>query len=119
MSQSISQSISPPAGLPSWTSLASPAEGCPLLPPAAPRLGLRALRIDAETPYSFRVSWQPVDPRNIRHYRLSYMADGERREETVRTTQYFIRGGRWVTARVWGSKVKGVEDGEDRAGPSD
>ncbi|XP_075900293.1 collagen alpha-1(XIV) chain-like isoform X2 [Nelusetta ayraudi] len=48
----------------------------------APRLGLRALRIDAETPYSFRVSWQPVDPRNIRQYRLSYMADGERREET-------------------------------------
>ncbi|KAK7939882.1 hypothetical protein WMY93_003208 [Mugilogobius chulae] len=50
---------------------------------AAPRFGIRNLRIDDETTYSLRVSWQPVDSRNIRHYRLSYVsAKGDRAEET-------------------------------------
>ncbi|XP_055081432.1 collagen alpha-1(XIV) chain-like isoform X2 [Periophthalmus magnuspinnatus] len=50
---------------------------------AAPRFGIRNLRIDDETTYSLRVSWQPVDSRNIRHYRLSYIsAKGDRAEET-------------------------------------
>lgn len=51
---------------------------------AAPRFGVRNLRIDDETTYSLRVSWQSVDFRNIRHYRLSYIGEGERQEETVR-----------------------------------
>lgn len=45
------------------------------------------MRIDEETTFSLRVSWQPVDPRNVRHYRLSYIsAEGDRAEETVRLT---------------------------------
>lgn len=54
-----------------------------LCDPAAPRFGVRNLRIDDETTYSLRVSWQPVDFRNIRHYRLSYIGEGDRQEETV------------------------------------
>uniref|UniRef100_A0A665U5K9 Collagen, type XIV, alpha 1b n=1 Tax=Echeneis naucrates TaxID=173247 RepID=A0A665U5K9_ECHNA len=51
---------------------------------AAPRFGVRNLRIDDETTYSLRVSWQPVDLRNVRHYRLTYVsARGDRAEETV------------------------------------
>uniref|UniRef100_A0A8D3ASS6 Collagen, type XIV, alpha 1b n=1 Tax=Scophthalmus maximus TaxID=52904 RepID=A0A8D3ASS6_SCOMX len=51
-----------------------------LLPP---RYGVRNMRIDEETTFSLRVSWQPVDPRNVRHYRLSYIsAEGDRAEET-------------------------------------
>uniref|UniRef100_A0AAX7TV39 Collagen, type XIV, alpha 1b n=1 Tax=Astatotilapia calliptera TaxID=8154 RepID=A0AAX7TV39_ASTCA len=39
--------------------------------------------IDEETTFSMRVSWQPVDPRNARHYRLSYIsARGDRAAET-------------------------------------
>ncbi|KAF0024141.1 hypothetical protein F2P81_022943 [Scophthalmus maximus] len=50
---------------------------------AAPRYGVRNMRIDEETTFSLRVSWQPVDPRNVRHYRLSYIsAEGDRAEET-------------------------------------
>uniref|UniRef100_A0A8D3DJV3 Collagen, type XIV, alpha 1b n=1 Tax=Scophthalmus maximus TaxID=52904 RepID=A0A8D3DJV3_SCOMX len=42
-----------------------------------------SLLIDEETTFSLRVSWQPVDPRNVRHYRLSYIsAEGDRAEET-------------------------------------
>uniref|UniRef100_A0A4W6BTA5 Collagen type XIV alpha 1 chain n=1 Tax=Lates calcarifer TaxID=8187 RepID=A0A4W6BTA5_LATCA len=52
---------------------------------AAPRYGVRNLKIDEETTFSMRVSWQPVDARNIRHYRLNYIsAKGDRAEETVR-----------------------------------
>ncbi|XP_053303267.1 collagen alpha-1(XIV) chain [Pleuronectes platessa] len=41
------------------------------------------MRIDEETTYSLRVSWQPLDSRNLRHYRLSYIsAKGDRAEET-------------------------------------
>ncbi|KAM3596124.1 uncharacterized protein V6R79_008541 [Siganus canaliculatus] len=51
--------------------------------PAAPRYGVRNLRVDEETTFSMRVSWQPLDPRNVRHYRLSYIsARGDRAEET-------------------------------------
>ncbi|XP_072317831.1 collagen alpha-1(XIV) chain-like, partial [Eucyclogobius newberryi] len=50
---------------------------------AAPRFGIRNMRIDDETTYSLRVSWQPVDSRNIQLYRLSYIsARGDRAEET-------------------------------------
>ncbi|XP_047200091.1 collagen alpha-1(XIV) chain [Hippoglossus stenolepis] len=50
---------------------------------AAPRFGVRNMRIDEETTYSVRVSWQPLDSRNVRHYRLSYIsAKGDRAEET-------------------------------------
>ncbi|XP_062266177.1 collagen alpha-1(XIV) chain isoform X1 [Platichthys flesus] len=50
---------------------------------AAPRFGVRNMRIDEETTYSLRVSWQPLDSRNLRHYRLSYIsAKGDRAEET-------------------------------------
>ncbi|XP_039977374.1 collagen alpha-1(XIV) chain-like isoform X2 [Xiphias gladius] len=50
---------------------------------AAPRYGVRNMRIDEETAFSMRVSWQPVDYRNVRHYRLSYIsARGDRAEET-------------------------------------
>lgn len=50
---------------------------------AAPRVGIRNMRLDDETTYSLRVSWQPVDSRNIRHYRLSYISTrGDRAEET-------------------------------------
>ncbi|XP_060948245.1 LOW QUALITY PROTEIN: collagen alpha-1(XIV) chain-like [Limanda limanda] len=50
---------------------------------AAPRFGVRNMRIDDETTYSLRVSWQPLDSRNLRHYRLSYIsAKGDRAEET-------------------------------------
>lgn len=53
--------------------------------PPAPRYGVRNMRIDEETTYSMRVAWQPVDSRNVRHYRLSYIsAKGDRAEETVR-----------------------------------
>uniref|UniRef100_A0A8D3D0X4 Collagen alpha-1(XIV) chain-like n=1 Tax=Scophthalmus maximus TaxID=52904 RepID=A0A8D3D0X4_SCOMX len=49
----------------------------------SPRYGVRNMRIDEETTFSLRVSWQPVDPRNVRHYRLSYIsAEGDRAEET-------------------------------------
>uniref|UniRef100_A0A3Q3WT58 Uncharacterized protein n=1 Tax=Mola mola TaxID=94237 RepID=A0A3Q3WT58_MOLML len=43
------------------------------------------LRIDEETTFSLRVSWQPVDSRHVRHYRLSYISMGDGAEETVRT----------------------------------
>uniref|UniRef100_A0A669EPT3 Collagen type XIV alpha 1 chain n=1 Tax=Oreochromis niloticus TaxID=8128 RepID=A0A669EPT3_ORENI len=50
---------------------------------AAPRYGVRSMKIDEETTFSMRVSWQPVDPRNVRHYRLSYIsARGDRAAET-------------------------------------
>ncbi|XP_074542763.1 collagen alpha-1(XIV) chain isoform X2 [Halichoeres trimaculatus] len=50
---------------------------------AAPRFGVKNLKIDDETTFSLRVSWQPVDLRNVRHYRLSYIsAKGDRAEET-------------------------------------
>ncbi|KAK5910749.1 hypothetical protein CgunFtcFv8_004985 [Champsocephalus gunnari] len=50
---------------------------------ATPRYGVRNMRIDEETTYSMRVAWQPVDSRNVRHYRLSYIsAKGDRAEET-------------------------------------
>uniref|UniRef100_A0AAV2K1X8 Collagen alpha-1(XIV) chain n=1 Tax=Knipowitschia caucasica TaxID=637954 RepID=A0AAV2K1X8_KNICA len=50
---------------------------------AAPRFGIRNMRLDDETTYSLRVTWQPVDSRNIRHFRLSYVsAKGDRAEET-------------------------------------
>lgn len=50
---------------------------------AAPRYGVRNLKIDEETTFSMTVSWQPVDSRNIRHYRLGYIsAKGDRAEET-------------------------------------
>uniref|UniRef100_A0AAQ5ZLA8 Collagen, type XIV, alpha 1b n=1 Tax=Amphiprion ocellaris TaxID=80972 RepID=A0AAQ5ZLA8_AMPOC len=58
--------------------------------PAAPRFGVRNMRVDEETTFSLRVSWQPVDYRNVRHYRLSYIsAKGDRAEEmrTVPTGQ--------------------------------
>nr|XP_046274514.1 collagen alpha-1(XIV) chain isoform X1 [Scatophagus argus] len=49
----------------------------------APRFGVRNMRIDEETTFSLRVSWQPVDSRNVRHYRLTYIsARGDRAEET-------------------------------------
>ncbi|KAJ4927718.1 hypothetical protein JOQ06_015520, partial [Pogonophryne albipinna] len=57
---------------------------------ATPRYGVRNMRIDEETTYSMRVAWQPVDSRNVRHYRLSYIsAKGDRAEEmrTVPTGQ--------------------------------
>uniref|UniRef100_A0AAX7SN67 Collagen, type XIV, alpha 1b n=1 Tax=Astatotilapia calliptera TaxID=8154 RepID=A0AAX7SN67_ASTCA len=51
--------------------------------PSAPRYGVRSMKIDEETTFSMRVSWQPVDPRNARHYRLSYIsARGDRAAET-------------------------------------
>ncbi|XP_041665058.1 collagen alpha-1(XIV) chain-like isoform X1 [Cheilinus undulatus] len=50
---------------------------------AAPRFGVNNLNVDEETTFSMRVSWQPVDSRNVRHYRLSYIsARGDRAEET-------------------------------------
>ncbi|KAM7384842.1 hypothetical protein PAMA_011955 [Pampus argenteus] len=50
---------------------------------AAPRYGVKNMRIDEETTFSMRVSWQPVDSRNVRHYRLNYIsARGDRAEET-------------------------------------
>ncbi|TMS18172.1 Collagen alpha-1(XIV) chain [Larimichthys crocea] len=49
----------------------------------APRFGVKNMRIDEETTFSIRVSWQPVDSRNVRHYRLNYIsAKGDRAEET-------------------------------------
>ncbi|XP_030268381.1 collagen alpha-1(XIV) chain isoform X3 [Sparus aurata] len=49
----------------------------------APRFGVRNMRIDEETTFSLRVSWQPVDSRNVRHYRLNYVSSkGDRAEET-------------------------------------
>lgn len=98
-------SVSPPG------SLASATDGDLLTLLTAPRLGIRTLRIDAETPNSFRVSWQPVDPRNIQYYRLSYMAEGERREETVRTTQHRVCVWRRGTGRRW---RQGVEEDKSR-----
>lgn len=50
------------------------------------------LRIDDETTYSLRVSWQSVDFRNIRHYRLRYIGEGDRQEETVRWAKLIQRG---------------------------
>ncbi|KAK5854597.1 hypothetical protein PBY51_004778, partial [Eleginops maclovinus] len=50
---------------------------------ATPRYGVRNMRIDEETTYSMRVAWQPLDSKNVRHYRLSYIsAKGDRAEET-------------------------------------
>ncbi|XP_059205757.1 collagen alpha-1(XIV) chain-like [Centropristis striata] len=50
---------------------------------ATPRYGVRNMRIDDETTYSMRVAWQVLEPRNIRHYKLSYIsAKGDRAEET-------------------------------------
>uniref|UniRef100_A0A667XN69 Collagen type XIV alpha 1 chain n=1 Tax=Myripristis murdjan TaxID=586833 RepID=A0A667XN69_9TELE len=52
--------------------------------PPAPRYGVRNLQISDETTFSLQVSWQIVDSRNVRHYRLSYVtAKGDRAEETV------------------------------------
>ncbi|XP_076610393.1 collagen alpha-1(XIV) chain isoform X2 [Chaetodon auriga] len=49
----------------------------------APRFGVRNMRIDEETTFSMRVAWQPVDSRNVRHYRLNYISSkGDRAEET-------------------------------------
>ncbi|KAF3706985.1 Collagen alpha-1(XIV) chain Undulin Precursor [Channa argus] len=49
----------------------------------APRYGVKNLKIDEETTFSIRVSWQPAESRNIRHYRLNYIsAKGDRAEET-------------------------------------
>uniref|UniRef100_A0A671TKY2 Collagen type XIV alpha 1 chain n=1 Tax=Sparus aurata TaxID=8175 RepID=A0A671TKY2_SPAAU len=54
----------------------------------APRFGVRNMRIDEETTFSLRVSWQPVDSRNVRHYRLNYVSSkGDRAEETVGWSQ--------------------------------
>lgn len=71
--------------------------------PAAPRFGVRNMRIDEETTLSMRVSWQTVDFRNVRHYRLSYISEGDRAEETVRQKSedvfmriVFIASGRGV-----------------------
>ncbi|KAM9385496.1 collagen alpha-1(XIV) chain [Pholidichthys leucotaenia] len=51
---------------------------------AAPRYGVRGLRIDDQTTYSLRVSWQHADASNVRHYRLSYVSTkGDRAEETM------------------------------------
>ncbi|KAI9536788.1 hypothetical protein NQZ68_031096 [Dissostichus eleginoides] len=53
-----------------------------LVESTALRYGVRNMRIDEETTYSMRVAWQPVDSRNVRHYRLSYTsAKGDRAEE--------------------------------------
>ncbi|XP_008286539.1 collagen alpha-1(XIV) chain-like, partial [Stegastes partitus] len=50
---------------------------------AAPRYGVRNMRVDEETTFSLRVSWQAVDYRNVRNYRLSYISvKGDRAEET-------------------------------------
>ncbi|KAM3858555.1 collagen alpha-1(XIV) chain [Diretmus argenteus] len=50
---------------------------------AAPRFGVRNLQVNEETTFSMQVSWQMVDSRNVRHYRLSYVtARGDRAEET-------------------------------------
>ncbi|KAM8841502.1 collagen alpha-1(XIV) chain isoform 2-T2 [Spinachia spinachia] len=52
---------------------------------ATPRYGIRSMRVDEETTFSLRVAWQPTDPRNVRHYRLSYVsAKGDRAEEQRR-----------------------------------
>lgn len=60
----------------------------PVCDPSAPRYGVRNMKIDEETTFSMRVSWQPVDPGKIRHYRLSYVsAKGDRAEEMVRQTE--------------------------------
>ncbi|KAF7653979.1 hypothetical protein LDENG_00076160 [Lucifuga dentata] len=49
---------------------------------AVRRYGVRNLQISDETTFSVRVSWQPVDSRNVRHYRLNYVtAKGDRAEE--------------------------------------
>ncbi|XP_024154110.1 collagen alpha-1(XIV) chain isoform X3 [Oryzias melastigma] len=49
----------------------------------SPRLGVRNMKIDDETTFSLRVSWQPVDARNVRQYRLSYISmRGDRATET-------------------------------------
>uniref|UniRef100_A0A3Q2NTM2 Collagen type XIV alpha 1 chain n=1 Tax=Fundulus heteroclitus TaxID=8078 RepID=A0A3Q2NTM2_FUNHE len=50
------------------------------------------LRIDEETTFSMRVSWQAADSRNVRHYRLTYIsARGDRAEETVRKTALVLQ----------------------------
>ncbi|XP_068592997.1 collagen alpha-1(XIV) chain-like isoform X3 [Cebidichthys violaceus] len=57
---------------------------------ATPRFGFRNMRVDEETTFSMRVAWQPMDTRNVRHYRLSYVSSkGDRAEEqrTVPTGQ--------------------------------
>ncbi|CAN9503606.1 unnamed protein product [Ophioblennius macclurei] len=51
---------------------------------AAPRYGVRNLRVDDETTFSMRVSWQPADATSVRSYRVSYIsARGDRAEETI------------------------------------
>ncbi|XP_061597427.1 LOW QUALITY PROTEIN: collagen alpha-1(XIV) chain-like [Cololabis saira] len=50
---------------------------------ATPHYGVKNMKIDDETMFSLRVSWQAVDSRNVRHYRLNYIsAKGDRAEET-------------------------------------
>lgn len=64
--------------------------------PAAPRFGVKNMRIDEETTFSIRVSWQPVDSRNVRHYRLNYIsAKGDRAEETVRLFKESFNTSHW------------------------
>ncbi|XP_068188958.1 collagen alpha-1(XIV) chain-like isoform X2 [Antennarius striatus] len=49
----------------------------------APRLALGTLWVGEETPFSLRVSWQPV-ALNVQHYRLNYVSTrGDRAEETT------------------------------------
>lgn len=67
------------------TSLRSP---LPIFDRAGPRHGVRNMKIDDETTFSLRVSWQPVDSRNVRQYRLSYISmRGDRATETVRLAE--------------------------------
>uniref|UniRef100_A0A3Q3GMQ3 Collagen, type XIV, alpha 1b n=1 Tax=Labrus bergylta TaxID=56723 RepID=A0A3Q3GMQ3_9LABR len=50
------------------------------------------LRVDEETTFSLRVSWQAGDTRNVRHYRLNYIsAKGDRAEETVRPSSLVLQ----------------------------
>lgn len=65
-----------------------------LLGPAALRFGVRNLRVDEETTFSLRVSWQPVDSAHILHHRLSYIGAGDRAQETVRQTRHRRHSGR-------------------------
>lgn len=73
--------------------------------PAALRFGVRNLRIDEETTFSLQVSWQPVDSRHVRHYRLSYISVGDGAEETVRQWK---RG--TDSVRSFGVKVDQIGD---------
>lgn len=63
----------------------------PLSDPPAPRYGVKNLRINEETTFSIRVSWEAVDSRNVRHYRLNYISvKGDRAEETVRRAAFAV-----------------------------